>query len=322
MTRSAEVRTTTSSTTPHLLTAEFVQRLNALGCQARFTDDIRAEESALRILSPNRPVTQQEKADLRRTVVKLEARMEAAAVDPACKWAWPIPGQWGCVTPRNPTEFAVAMAVNDVSLDKRMAMHAIPFLRALDGPTETRRPEDVVRLFQIFDNSESRQGGDKLPPRVLIGSLKQLAEQLDRLNRDGMGIHFLVNDNGLNYRHGRDSIIAVRAYYADADTEKAHVEPPDWDRDLPLAPDVVVHSGHGYQVYWILPKPLALDGEADLDAYEARLNAIAIAMAPWGGDDAFTNANQVPRLPGFFNRKRPGRYGVFPMVTLLRGAEC
>lgn len=71
---------------------------------------------------------------------------------------------------------------------------------------------------------------------------------------------------------------------------------------FPLRPAILIDSGGGYQVYWLLREPVELNN-ANLSHLERINKGLAIAL---GGDVAATDAARILRIPGTFNMKLNG----------------
>lgn len=105
----------------------------------------------------------------------------------------------------------------------------------------------------------------------------------------------------------KEDIHAVTALWADVDVVKL-----GWDMQLTLGalkqhelrPSVVVNSGYGYHLYWILEKPLILS-----DDYTQRRNEIELIendmrnLATVFSGDNTVDVTRVLRVPGSFNTK-------------------
>lgn len=65
--------------------------------------------------------------------------------------------------------------------------------------------------------------------------------------------------------------------------------------NFPLAPSLIVRTGGGYHVYWLLDKPIPAKNE-----HEIYLKAISVAI---NGDPACAEIARILRLPGTFNYK-------------------
>lgn len=84
-------------------------------------------------------------------------------------------------------------------------------------------------------------------------------------------------------------------------------------REFPISSSVIVDSGHGYHVYWLLKEVEVITQENDARRVEGCLKAIALAL---GGDTRACDLPRILRLPGTDNLKDPKR----PLpVTLV---EC
>jgi len=66
-----------------------------------------------------------------------------------------------------------------------------------------------------------------------------------------------------------------------------------------LSPSVVLHSGNGLHVYWLLREPINLEGK-NVASVEGMLKRLAKALR---ADDAATNVNRLLRIPGTLNHK-------------------
>ena len=75
-------------------------------------------------------------------------------------------------------------------------------------------------------------------------------------------------------------------------------------RTFALRPSMVVESGRGLHLYWLLKEPWPLDNAEDLAAFEAVTNGLAIALQ----GDAAWDASRVLRLPGtLWHKEEPAR---------------
>jgi hypothetical protein len=140
-----------------------------------------------------------------------------------------------------------------------------------------------------------------------------------------MGVHPVTEIPTLNAKgkpvlpeHARSqiaSIAAINCLFAEFDLK-------DFDGDrgrlrdhlATIAPraNIVVDSGGGYHLYWLLDQPFMLNSDA------ARERAIRL-QADWvtrvGGDPASKDLARVLRVPGTLNYK----YDPAPLVTIKRG---
>lgn len=110
---------------------------------------------------------------------------------------------------------------------------------------------------------------------------------------------------GVATRKGRNGSKAgtseLRVLWADLDWKDLTGGKAEADKrisEFSLKPSIIVSSGHGYHLYWILKKPL----KADLKI-EGYLKGIASAL---GADSGATDIARILRVPGTFNRKNGG----------------
>jgi putative DNA primase/helicase len=68
-------------------------------------------------------------------------------------------------------------------------------------------------------------------------------------------------------------------------------------KQFPMEPSIIVNSGHGYHVFWLLKRPVA--ARLDVEAY---LKGLASAL---NGDRAAAEVARILRVPGTFNFKGP-----------------
>jgi len=128
---------------------------------------------------------------------------------------------------------------------------------------------------------------------------------------------------GSHSRGRKVDCIALPGFALDIDVfdPEAHAEPalPPNDRaacqlleEFPVAPTLIVITGHGYQPYWLFDEPFILTPDTIGDV-EARYNAFAAplmqaAAAKGWKLDKTTSVDRIWRVPGFLNvkvRERP-----------------
>jgi hypothetical protein len=91
--------------------------------------------------------------------------------------------------------------------------------------------------------------------------------------------------------------VEIPALWLDMDF-KAIPEDEAWEliRQFPISPSVIVASGGGLHVYWLLAQPVS--------AHDASVESILRVLAKaLGGDRAVAEIAQIMRLPGTLNRK-------------------
>jgi putative DNA primase/helicase len=69
--------------------------------------------------------------------------------------------------------------------------------------------------------------------------------------------------------------------------------------DFPIEPSIIVHTGGGFQVYWILAEPLGLNN-GNRSQIETIMKGVGVAI---GGDDGTQDVSRIFRVPGTYNVK-------------------
>ncbi len=138
-------------------------------------------------------------------------------------------------------------------------------------------------------------------------ALERAVKRLSVANERGWGAYIGIaprqKDLGRWSRGGRGDLAALPALYVDID------DPDDLllfrllRFDLP--PSCVIHSGHGYHLYWYLETPTRDFAQAD-----KVLRALALQFK---GDEKMTVAQSM-RIPGTWNHK-PGRDSVVCLLV-------
>jgi hypothetical protein len=121
---------------------------------------------------------------------------------------------------------------------------------------------------------------------------------------------------GVNPRHvasGLKSSVAVtRCVWADLDHITRDEAAERWRPILP-EPSIVVNSGAGIHLYWLLANDHAVGDVAARTAFEAMLKRLYRDL----GADSVQDVSRILRLPGFLNLKR----GRVPCVVLSSSAK-
>ncbi len=71
---------------------------------------------------------------------------------------------------------------------------------------------------------------------------------------------------------------------------------------FPLRPSILIHSGGGFQPYWLLKEPFGLEN-GDYAQVETIMKGLALGL---GGEMGIQDVSRILRLPGAFNVKLPG----------------
>ena len=206
-------------------------------------------------------------------------------------------------------EAAFSLRPEPQPLGDRLTTPTLPFLAGVLGCTVQEAWHQPL-TFQVFDDVEGRR--DPRLAKVFFGTLASLAWDLDQRNQAGAGIFFAVNGTDGAGR-AKAKIQSLRGWWADLDDKAAATAfRPE---ALPLAPSLVVRSGHGLHVYLLARDPYGCAGDrARHSAHEAELKRIQAALAALGSDPAVCEVARVMRLPGFWNRKREP-HGLVELVT-------
>jgi len=106
--------------------------------------------------------------------------------------------------------------------------------------------------------------------------------------------------------------IALPALYSDVDYgHEGHRKKNKWQtkeeaqaaiQSFPLLPSIWIHSGGGFQLYWLLKEPLGVEN-GNYAQVEAMMKGITMAL---GGDVGTQDISRILRLPGTFNVKIAG----------------
>lgn len=170
--------------------------------------------------------------------------------------------------------------------------------------------EGVIEIRR-FSDDKKEQG---LLGRGWFGSSAEcvaaLEEMLALSAKDNSGIFFGVLPRRAKGGGTAEDVLPGRVVWADLDTKdyaggidelRKRVE------QFPIKPSIVVWSGHGVHLYWLLREPAEPAKIASINERIARV---------LGGDHAWDRA-RVLRLPGSFNRKDPTK----PIAVEIRQFE-
>ncbi len=130
-----------------------------------------------------------------------------------------------------------------------------------------------------------------------------------------------ARDHGPHERGGAADVAALLGLWADIDIAgPAHTSkkpyPPDEEAArgllsaMPLAPTLLVHSGHGLQAWWLFAEAYELETPAERARLEAVSRGWAALLAEKAAArgwtvDAVWDLARVLRVPGTWNRKLP-----------------
>lgn len=149
---------------------------------------------------------------------------------------------------------------------------------------------DTPMLWQCFSDKDTdkKSGPNKSDPNSLQreGSVAKVWPELSAHNeKNSASINVVINAGGRK----NAEISAFRAIWIDKDDGRVAAE------DCALPPSVIVHSGHGDHVYWLLKEE-----ETTAETWRAAMKAVAYYYKT---DASVGNPARVMRVPGFFHCK-------------------
>ena len=152
-------------------------------------------------------------------------------------------------------------------------------------------PDSEEFLFQTFDDSQSR--GNRGLARIVHGTLDERWSTLVNLSGQGAGIFICINKTDSTGKRTIESVILVRAYFADFDDVRPEAIKERLVR-FGLTPHMIVESSPGkWHVYWfVFSAPLG-----EFSVTQARLAVVL------GSDRGVKDLPRVMRLPGFPHQK-------------------
>lgn len=169
---------------------------------------------------------------------------------------------------------------------------AAAFIAALTGDVDGWNVPICFRTFTDDKAKKAAAGAGWRDPleRKLYGTLRELAGELEKRNRQGAGVYLVVN-GGDGPAHTDREITEVRALFVDDDSEAiadpAGLEPP---------PSIVVRTKQGCHVYWLPASPMPV-----AEFREAQRRLIHVLRT----DPAIKNESRIMRVPGFWHLKDP-----------------
>lgn len=155
--------------------------------------------------------------------------------------------------------------------------------------------ENAEYVFQTFSNNSSREGVkpktqyQNVRPQVLHGTLKNLANQLEKINQNDSGIFVVINET--NGGRKASDVIRVRALFADWDIVGTGIPAI---KSCGLKPHLVVESSpQKFHAYWLV-------SDCSLEMFTPLQKCIAAKLE---SDPAINNKDRVMRLPGYLHHK-------------------
>jgi hypothetical protein len=172
------------------------------------------------------------------------------------------------------------------------------------------QPGELIEIRAITSPA-GRKAGRVI--RQFWCSPKELVERHNELRHINQSANLYFGVNPRHVASGVKSSVAVtRCVWADLDHITREEAAKRWRPILP-EPSIVVNSGAGIHLYWVLANDHAVDDFAARTAFEAMLKRLYRDL----GADSVQDVSRVLRLPGFFNLKR----GRVPCVVLSSNDE-
>ena len=154
--------------------------------------------------------------------------------------------------------------------------------------------------------------GVDLPPRSLFSrDIEDITLHLQRHDVVGMGCYYAVATRKMGKASGkRDNLCELRALWADVDLKRLA---PHWTvemirdmaRRLPIPPSVIIFTGGGVHLLWLLSE--VLDVSVDRSGAQALEGEVVDALkriaGVVGGDPRVCDLARILRLPGTVNSK-------------------
>lgn len=200
--------------------------------------------------------------------------------------------------------------------DSSASVQASAFLQAIFG--------DKPETHQILIWTLRKTDDEEIKRNTFFADINKAAEYATKPKPDGTDVYFGVGTLATKPHHGRgkaDDISGIGAIHLDLDIAHAGAHqksnlPPDLQtalafiKTVPLPPSIIVHSGYGLHLYWLLKKFWHLMTKADRAAARAVIEAWQqvfkwrAAQQQWTVD-ATQDLTRVLRVPGTQNWKLP-----------------
>lgn len=233
--------------------------------------------------------------------------------------------------PLNKERSLLKMAKNIDAFDE-----AMKFLEVLYGEEELDKghlvcftlPDQTTRWFHHMKKEEFIEHALDMAKtkNVYVGlglQDKEMAMEIARQKNK--------NSSESRIRGYKQTVYAIPGVWLDIDVKgPAHKEKdlPDTDDDalkliakFPLDPTVLIHTGNGYQSYWLFKEPWYFDnGHERIEAQEF-LNQFLLTMQYYASEhgwklDSTSDLSRVFRIPGTWNRKNPNQIKPVKIVQL------
>ncbi|MFH1022517.1 MAG: DNA-primase RepB domain-containing protein [Planctomycetota bacterium] len=177
---------------------------------------------------------------------------------------------------------------------------ALRFLSALHG-------EELDGYFEILAFRDGKPSNAKAMFYLDVAAVDSDWKTLDALSHNRFNISIGIGRRkGKSISSAKKDILCMPALFADMDVGHV-ITKNDIDRltktlpsAIPFPPSVIVISGHGYHLYWLLKDPFHIGGHEDVLKFEGCLKRLAAYLK---SDPAATDVVRFMRLPGTTNWK-------------------
>ena len=191
--------------------------------------------------------------------------------------------------------------------DNKDAIEAQFFLECLFGRYFKRdNSKGLIELRTIEKiNGESETTSHFLALNCVRDFLFDNFHKLQKQAGRGCCISIGVNPRPPDKRKTQSDIKDITALWLDIDAKNfqdGQVEIMQNIKDFSLPPNIIVDSGHGYHLYWILEEPIINRTDEQTNELKQILSSLAGVLR---SDSQSNNFDRVLRLPGTINAKDP-----------------
>lgn len=177
---------------------------------------------------------------------------------------------------------------------------AADFIARLFGPVSEQR----VYLASLPNKEDGK--GEPGERHVITRELPDIERFMRKWDRPKRALYFCVGTVQRDARRrAKDTIAEIILLHAEIDCKDVDLAPDEITRklgELRLLPTIVIASGHGCHVYWLLREAILATPET-IERVEAVLRQLCDHL---GGDRACSEVSRLMRLPGSHNTKFGG----------------
>lgn len=150
-------------------------------------------------------------------------------------------------------------------------------------------PSDVVEVRALHSAKPAKQKW------LAASDLPRLAARLGELNKAGFNIYLGTNPRKAPGGSHNADVVCARSLFVDFDDLALDEVRRRIDEAALPAPSMIVNSGHGHHIYWLLDEPLT-----DLGLWTRHQQALIDEL---GSDPCIKDPARIMRIPGTFNIK-------------------